>query len=234
MHNQVPPDPFPQPAPPAAGPYPYPPQPYGPPPGYPPPPPRTNGFAIGALIISICGGLGIGTALGYVFGFLALSQIKRQPQKGRGMAIAAIVIASLHLVALAGALIYGVADEARDRKAGIQDTDVTALKTGDCVREFDVSSTIYDLPVVACTAPHSAEIYHTFTFPDGEYPGAAAVEAESSDKCVSAFDPYDSAANENIEIYYMYPQNAIEWRRDRTVLCIADDPAGNRTTPLSK
>ncbi|HTZ13481.1 MAG TPA: DUF4190 domain-containing protein [Mycobacterium sp.] len=95
---------------------------YGGPPGYPGPydsyPPyrdrshETNGLAIGSLVTSVAGGLlGIPLAfvcyigilmpvVGAVLGVVALSQIKRTNQQGRGLAIAGIVIGAAAAVLL--------------------------------------------------------------------------------------------------------------------------------------
>lgn len=51
-------------------------------------PQRTNGFAVAALIL----GLLTGTVLAVVFGHIALSQIKRTGERGRGMAIVGLVL----------------------------------------------------------------------------------------------------------------------------------------------
>ncbi|MCV7445172.1 DUF4190 domain-containing protein [Mycobacterium paraense] len=93
--------------PPPPGGYGYPPPPaggygYPPPPGYPPPQMvGTNGFAVASLVCSLFGWvcMFIGAFLGIIFGFVALSQIRRTGQKGRGMAIAGIVIGAVVLVA---------------------------------------------------------------------------------------------------------------------------------------
>ena len=88
---------------------------YPPPPpggyGYPPPPPGgygyqplppaagTNGMAIASLVCSLLGLLcGIGSILGLIFGFMALGQINKTGQGGRGMAMAGIVIGAISLV----------------------------------------------------------------------------------------------------------------------------------------
>jgi hypothetical protein len=80
----------------AGGPYhPYPPQggnPYGPPGGY---GRRTNALAIISIIASGAGVIflyGIGQIVGIILGFVALGQIKRSGEKGRGLAIAGIWI----------------------------------------------------------------------------------------------------------------------------------------------
>ncbi|MBV8862949.1 MAG: DUF4190 domain-containing protein [Mycobacterium sp.] len=95
---------------------------YGPPPGYPGPydpyqlyprgPAGTNGLAVGSLITSIAGVvLGIPLTLtcyigaviplvGVVLGAVALGQIKRTNQQGRGLAIAGIVVGAVMTVLL--------------------------------------------------------------------------------------------------------------------------------------
>ena len=125
-----PPDPFqppgstPPPLPPAAPPAWGPPPPtYGPPPpgygapGYGPPgyapygPPqrRTNGLAIASLCCGIVGCFyGVPAILAIVFGFIARSQIRRQPQEGSGMALAGIILGITWLVVLVGAVIVFV------------------------------------------------------------------------------------------------------------------------------
>jgi len=48
----------------------------------------TSGFAIASLVLGILGG----AILAIIFGFVALSQIKKSGAKGRGMAIAGVVL----------------------------------------------------------------------------------------------------------------------------------------------
>jgi len=68
-----------------------------------PPPPqgaRMNRMALASLLCSSIGLLCImGPIAGLIFGFLALNQIKQTGQRGRGLAIAGIVIGAL-LVAI--------------------------------------------------------------------------------------------------------------------------------------
>ena len=98
-----------QPSPPGGYGYqPSPPGGYGyPPPGVGYPPPQgagTNGMAIASLVSSLLGWLCvIGPILGLIFGFIALGQIKKTGQGGRGMALAGIIIGGV-LVALS--LVY--------------------------------------------------------------------------------------------------------------------------------
>jgi Domain of unknown function (DUF4190) len=101
MSTEPPPPPGPPPSVPPPPP-PVPPPPGSPPgPGYPPPVPygystqTTNGFAVAALVIGILGAMGcFAWIVALVFGYIAKRQIDRSggTQKGRGMAIAGIVL----------------------------------------------------------------------------------------------------------------------------------------------
>lgn len=99
------------PPPPGDYPPPGPPGPGYPPPGagYPPPQPPaagTNTLAIASLVASLLGWLcGIGPILGVIFGFIALNQIKKTGQGGRGLALAGIIIGA---VAIVLGIIYGI------------------------------------------------------------------------------------------------------------------------------
>jgi hypothetical protein len=110
-----PPGPFPPPgAYPPPGPFPppgaYPPFPppvaYGPPPpyAYGPPytdPTSTNGKAIGALVTSLVGVplcfCAVPSIVGIVLGIVAMNDIKKTGQQGRGMALAAVIVGAVSL-----------------------------------------------------------------------------------------------------------------------------------------
>ncbi|MEV4281822.1 DUF4190 domain-containing protein [Actinoplanes xinjiangensis] len=190
-----------------------------------------NGLAIGALVAGICGGPGLGTLLGFALGIPALVQIRRRRQQGFGLAVAALVISGITLV-IGVVAVTGIVDEMRDRVAGIEDTDTTELEAGDCISSLDDSSRVHDMPVVPCTQPHKAEVYHVFRFPAGAYPGPAAVGEQSDERCATAFEPYDTPENEDLEIYYLFPEDETGWEQDRSVLCIASAPLEPRTRSL--
>jgi hypothetical protein len=72
---------------------------YQPYPGYQPPDTGNNGMAIAALVLSLVGLLCCPAGIaGIVCGFTALNQIKQRGGKGRGMALAGIIIGSVGLV----------------------------------------------------------------------------------------------------------------------------------------
>ena len=74
-------------------------QPYGYAYGY-PQPPNTNGFCIAALVCALLGIVlwFIGPVLGVIFGWVGLRQTARLGERGRGLAIAGIVVGAVVLV----------------------------------------------------------------------------------------------------------------------------------------
>lgn len=66
---------------------------YGYPAPYGPPPSGTNGLAVGALVAAF-----FAPMAGLVMGIIALNQVKKNGQSGRGMALAAVIISSLWFV----------------------------------------------------------------------------------------------------------------------------------------
>ena len=79
----------------------------------------TNGMSIAALVLGILWIYGIGSILSLVFGYISLGQIKRDPrQKGKGMAIAGVV---LGWVGIVGAIIV-IAFIVYAAQSGVYDT----------------------------------------------------------------------------------------------------------------
>ncbi|MDQ1602221.1 MAG: hypothetical protein QOE01_66 [Actinomycetota bacterium] len=60
--------------------------------GYPPQPQPTNGLAVASLVLGILWLFWLGSLLAVIFGHIALSQIRRRGEGGRGMAIAGLVL----------------------------------------------------------------------------------------------------------------------------------------------
>ena len=64
----------------------------------------TSGFAIASLVLGILGG----AVLAIIFGFVALSQIKKRGQRGRGLAIAGVILGFVWSAIIVAAIIAGV------------------------------------------------------------------------------------------------------------------------------
>ena len=233
--HQPPPGPYPPPPPPPGQ---YPAQPpgayYPPPPGpyYPPPPgpyvpqaPGTNWWAIVALVFGILGGV----LISVVCGVIGLRRAKAG-QGGRGMAIAGLVLSALWvLVFLAGIVFYLV--------VGNGTVGANEVKAGDCLKELPASGLVLTLDTVACSEPHTGEIFSVMTMPDGDFPGQFAIE-EYQNKCAPELAEYspEAASDQEIGVLALYPSRDSWGEGDRTVTCIAtsDSPRTGRSRTESR
>ncbi|GAA4601474.1 hypothetical protein BJY16_003897 [Actinoplanes octamycinicus] len=236
-------------------------QPY-PPPGYPPPgypaypmygpAPRRefNNAAIAALIFAVIGALPFGFALGFV----ALSQIAKRGERGRGLAIAAVTVSSLYtLVFLVGAVVDDgdepeaggarpAATTAAPARPGATSAapfrtgatsgpgrrDVEDLQLGDCLSYVDPNGSAESFTVELCSQSHGGEVYDLWTFPAGAYPGDAEADTTAGDHCDKALDKYATGKFAKARMLYVYPTRE-SWAFDRGVVCIAVPPSGEWT-----
>jgi hypothetical protein len=208
----------------------YPPQ-YGPPPGgpggsYPPPPPqpfqggqpetyygpppRTNWWAIVGLIFGIIGGV----LISLICGIVGLKKSK-EFQRGRGMAIAAIVLSVLWIFAIGAAILV-------TSVIGEGNVTATDVKVGDCLAQIPDGEKVVRVQTVSCDQPHAGEVFAVIMMPDGDFPGQAEVEAYH-EKCSPELSSYSPAAmtDDSVQLYVLYP-TADTWANgDRAVTCIA-------------
>lgn len=115
-------------------------------------PPRTDGISIAALVTSLLCCL---APLGVILGFVGLSRTKGGQRKGRGLAVAGIVIGLLMSIgsAIAGAALFIFADSL------VSLDDATA---GQCVDLTKDDGTVL-MREKKCTEKHDAEIVATTT-----------------------------------------------------------------------
>ncbi|CCK27692.1 hypothetical protein BN159_3313 [Streptomyces davaonensis JCM 4913] len=222
--------PYPQGQFPPQGPYaPYPYHPYGP---YGRPAP-VNGVAIAALVLGILCFL---PAVGLVLGLVALAQIKKKGERGRGMAIAGSVLSCVGLVLWTVTLTTGIASDTWDtlKDAAGQDGTAYSLAKGDC---FDsptgsLEGATYDVEEVPCAGRHDGEVFAVITLPGGRFPGDDSVTATAEDKCYTlqaeyAMDPW--AVPEDATVYYLVPSSQ-SWRfGDREITCLFGNTDENGT-----
>lgn len=208
---------------PYGAPYPYHPQaPYGPAPYARPAP--VNGVAIGALVLGILCFL---PAVGLVLGLIALVQIKKKGERGKGMAIAGSVLSSVGLTVWVLSLSTGLASDVWNgfKDAATGEGTAYALTKGDC---FDSSTgtlegETYDVDEVPCTGRHDAEVFAVVTVPGTSFPGDAEVARIADDQCYRLQDSYTMdtwAVPDDVDVYYLVPTRQT-WRfGDREVTCM--------------
>ncbi|RSM86886.1 DUF4190 domain-containing protein [Kibdelosporangium aridum] len=213
-----------------------------PPPGYYPPPPsgKTNGFAIAALIFGIIGGV----LFAVIFGFVALSQIRKRGDKGRGMAIAGLVLSAAWVILLVAVFIIGDGLRAtRDTNTGqvtqAGQLDVFDLKDGDCFNNVPGDNKeVMSVSAVPCTQPHDAEVLSQVTVAgSGAYPGTDQIAAEVEKLCVDKVGARVEASPiaDKLGIYYFYPTKESWAQGDRAGTCVAvANDNGKLTAPVGK
>lgn len=194
---------------------------------YPGPPLRTgtNGFAIASLVFGIIGGF----LLSVIFGIVALTQIRRSAQDGKGLAIAGLVLSGAWVAAL-GLLIALVVATGADRDATGEiatggSVEVDSLRVGDCVNGIKLDREFRRLPAVPCAEPHEAEVFAVFSISgSAAWPGDTVVE-EQAESCVDKLVSYapQVAMDEKLDVVYLQPTRQSWARGDRAITCIAVD-----------
>jgi hypothetical protein len=196
-------------------------------PGYPPPGSGgTSGFAIASLIFGILGGV----LLSVIFGIVALVQIRKRGQTGRGMAIAGLTLSGcwvlLIIVGVTAGLLSDSDHDSATSATGTGTVSVTTLKAGDCIKGLRSTGSTENLPRVPCSLPHEGEVYAVFQLPAGPWPGDTAVQQQAETRCNAELKIYAPKAADTAEVLYLHPLQQ-SWKRDRGVTCIATDEKGS-------
>ena len=207
-----------------------------------PPPPAApsgrqgrDGLAITSLVLGIIP-VFVGI-LGIVFGIIALVRIRRSGRRGRGLAIAGIVLGSLWFVGVASAVAIGVANTVDRADDGVVvargSVAATELRTGDCPTSLP-DGTTRTLSVGPCTEPHVAEVFASFPISSGAYPGEAEVKRFGGGGCTERLAGYVGPGREDeFDVVFLYPTD-MSWRLgDRAVSCLATAPDGATLPPRS-
>ncbi|MFF1904748.1 DUF4190 domain-containing protein [Kitasatospora sp. NPDC058218] len=212
-------------------------------PGYAYPAPEvTNGFSVAALVT----GLLCMWPLSLAFGIVALVQIPKRNERGRGMAVTGVVLGVLGvlvtLVGFLGVLAAGVdasvdADRpARAPKAPPGSVLWSSLKSGDCYNppggaaaSEDGDVTVLWVLKASCSLPHHGEVAGTARIPEGDglsYPGESRVREGAATLCGPVLTDYALdywAVPDGMDEVYLYPSRA-NWKSgERYATCAYED-----------
>ncbi|GGY90180.1 DUF4190 domain-containing protein [Streptomyces poonensis] len=237
--------------PPPQGQYPPPPGPY-PPPGqpypyqhpHPPQPwpqsyapygslPPVNGFAIGALVLGV---LCFVPLVGMILGTVALVQIRKKGERGKGMAVSGMVLS------LAGTLLLVVSLATGGGRAFWEDFGEAVRESGstfsvDKGECFDapggsLEGYAYDVDEVPCDGEHHAEVFAGFQLPDGKWPGEDEITEVADDRCYTLAGTYAMdywAWPADVDVYYFLPTRDSWGLGDREITCMFGSVDGTST-----
>jgi hypothetical protein len=176
-------------------------------------------------------------AAGLLLGLIALGQIRRTGERGKGMAVTGSVLSSLGIALWVLALATGgVSDFWGGFKDAAKDNgSAYTLAKGEC---FDVpggslEGFTYDVDKVPCAGRHDGEVFAAFEMGrDTSFPGDAKVAEIAETRCYAlrytyAMDAW--AVPVDVDVYYLTPTRQ-SWRLgDREVTCVfgnTDETAG--------
>jgi hypothetical protein len=188
------------------------------------PPAGLNGFAVASLVLGAIGGF----LLSVIFGFVALSQIRKRNQRGRGLAITGLVLSGLWVLAIAVVLVLAIGGVGRNDAGEITEEGSVSsfdLKPGDCINGLTETDNISSLPAVPCAQPHDGEVFATFEITAATFPGDAELKKQAETGCVQRLAEYSAAAatDDKLEIYFLHPTERSWAQGDHEVTCVAID-----------
>jgi hypothetical protein len=197
----------------------------------PPAPPTRHPYAIASLILGILGFCGWSVLVAPVLGIVALVQIPRRNQTGRGMAIAGIVLSVLWVGVLAAAFVV----YAGFSQAGGTAPTGQALKPGECYLKQETEGA--DITKASCMKPHDGQAFATFTLtPSTKAPSDGELEQAADAGCSTRSDEYfgSGAEPDGGDVVIFYPSGA-DWTVGRhTAVCAVQARGGQYVTPYER
>ncbi|MFF7308765.1 septum formation family protein [Streptomyces sp. NPDC008137] len=185
-------------------------------------PVSVNALAVAALVLGVLCFL---PAAGLVLGLVALWQIRRSGQSGRGMAIAGVALSAVGAVLWGVVLATGVASDVWAKfEDGARGNQSLSLRTGDCFDAPDgLEGDTYDVDPVSCEGGHDGEVFGVVTLPGGAFPGDGEVTDIADERCYPLESQYAMdtwAMPADVDVYYLMPSRET-WRYgDRAIICV--------------
>jgi hypothetical protein len=184
-------------------------------------------------VLGILGGI----LLSVIFGIVALVQMRTRPYRGKGMAIAGLVLSGVWVLGFATLILVAIVSGA-DRDSSGQLTEAGSvsaqqLRPGDCVKDLKDGEDVLSVPAVPCAQPHEGEVFAVFALSGTTWPGDESVSQKAEEGCQDRFQSYAPAADfESLDLFVLQPTRQAWTRGDHEVTCIASDPAGKQTGSL--
>jgi hypothetical protein len=220
-------------------------------------PGKVNRFAVASLILGLIGITVIGAIAGIVLGILALGQIRRTGQRGRGLAIAGLAFSVLWLVLIGAYFVFHggskspapppassghssspTARPTTSARPGSLSTNVFALRPGQCFQNPPASQTVLGVTyvtVVPCSKPHNAQVFVQFAAVGTSYPGVDSLKRQADKGCHARVtkNVQTSKIKNSMTLHYLYPLQS-SWSGHKTITCLIVAPKPNLKTSLMR
>ncbi len=199
----------------------------------------TNGLAIASFVLGILGALTLTAIAGIVFGIVALVKIRNVAQKGKGFAIAGLVLSAVWLVGLVTLIAVLGATQAQRSPATGQvskkgSVSIFALRLGDCFDNPDSSQAITSVTAIPCAQRHDTQVFAQFGASGSGYPGAASLKQQANKGCNSriAGSVDRSKVSATMSIRFIFPEEGSWFLGQRRITCLIVAAAGSLTSSL--
>ena len=109
--------------------------------------------------------------------------------------------------------------------AACSDSSVMHMRVGQCILlpEDKSATTATTIDKTSCTHEHDAEVFALASAPDGDFPGADALNRQAETECISAFDAYVGSdyLTSSLDATWMIPTKDSWAHSDRAIVCLA-------------
>jgi Domain of unknown function (DUF4190)/Septum formation len=199
---------------------------------------KTSGWAISSFILGLLGVF----VLGAIFGVVALRRINRLGQRGRGLAIAGLVLSALWLVIIVVVIaVSNIGNATRSPATGAithgGSLSVFSLAVGDCFNNPPGATSLTSVTAIPCTQAHNAQIYAKFNLSGSmvSYPGDTTLTRDATNGCNARIGNLDkSKITDSMTIRFLFPQEDSWIAGQRTVTCMVANSAENLTSSVLK
>jgi hypothetical protein len=146
------------------------------------------------------------------------------------LAVVGVIVCVIALVGVAAGLL-AVATHGFHKKTVVtvkhKAAAVFSLRPGDCI---DTGAGVA-FTRVACSTPHDAEVFATFSLTGSSWPGTKAVQADASNGCAARLSGYlnPALATAALAQAYVYPDQSAWQASERTVICEVSSSTGQLT-----
>jgi hypothetical protein len=158
-------------------------------------------------------------------------------ERARDMSPLAIIGVIVVVIALVGvaAGVLSVVTHGFHRKTVVsyKPAAVFTLKPGDCV---DSSGSGLTFTLLACSKPHSSEVFATFALTGSDWPGTSAVQTDAGNGCADRLASYlnPDLSNAGLAQEYIYPNESAWKAGEHTVVCEVRSSTGQMTGSVRK